>query len=63
VELCDTVYVMASYCGEVSHSYKPRTALIDQRHSGEPLVIPGELRPHFFEKAMIDLLDNLEVAG
>ena len=63
VELGDAVHPMTGYGGEVSHSYKARTALIDKRHSGKPRVIPRELRPHFFEKAMIDLVDDLEVAG
>ena len=63
VELGDAVHPMTGYGGEVSHSYKARTALIDKRHSGKPVVIPRELRPHFFEKAMIDLVDDLEVAG
>src|SRR5580700_931565 len=57
VELGDAVHPMTGYGGEISHSYKARTALVDKRHSGEPLVIPGELRPQFFEEPMIDLVD------
>src|SRR6516164_11725259 len=61
VELGDAVHAMTAYGGEVSHSYKPRTTLVDKRQPGEPLVIPRELRSHIFEEAMIDLVNDLQV--
>src|SRR6516165_4366746 len=63
VELGDAVHAMTAYGGEVSHSYKTRTSLVDKRQSGQPLVIPRELRPHIFEEATIDLVNDLEVPG
>src|SRR5690242_17978069 len=53
---------MADDSGEVSHAYKTRTALIDNRHPREPLLIAGELRSDVFQEAVIDLVNDLEVA-
>ena len=63
VELRDAVDGVGSDDGDVGHPDPALARLLDQRHPAQPIPIPHVGQRDVAEKAMVDLVDQLEVAG
>ena len=62
VQRGDTVDGVAADGGQVRHPHALAAVLTDQRHPADPLLVAGELRAHLVEEALVDLVDQLQVA-
>ena len=49
--------------GQVRHPNILRAVFVNQRDTGEEIIVPGTFCPNFVEEAAIDFVDDLEMSG
>ncbi len=57
----DTIDRVASHAREVRHAHIARSALVDQRHARDPLVISEEAQPYFVQETRVDFVHDLQM--
>ncbi len=62
VELGHAVDGVAADDGEVSHAYPASAFLVDEGEAAQHVHVPREVVHDFFEEAVVDLVDDLQVA-
>ncbi len=63
MQLGDAIDGVAADGGEVGHSHVLLVVIVDNRHALQASVVAGEALADLIEKAAIDLVDDLDVAG
>ncbi len=61
MQRCYAVDGVAAHASEVCHAHVARSALIDQRHARNTLVVAEETQPHLVQKARVDFEHDLKV--
>ena len=61
MKLRDAVDGVAADAGEVRHAHVTLSALVDQRHAGDPRIVAEEANAHLLEELRVDFLDDLQM--